>query len=230
MSEPMIVAIDGPSGVGKSTIAKRLAGQLGLPVLDTGAMYRTVALEVLGTETDPDDQEAVRRVAAAADIDLRREADGSLTVLLDGQPVGEAIRSAEVSEITSAIATDPGVRARMVALQREAGHRFGGVVEGRDIGSVVFPDTPYKFFLDATLEERARRRAEQRSGVSGEDDLERVRASLARRDARDSSRSTAPLRCDDTYTRIDTSELGPEVVVARMLAVIRARREADGSA
>ena len=158
---PLIVAIDGPSGVGKSTAARSLARRLGVPFLDTGAMYRAIGLKVLESGADPHDRNMVVALSDAADVRLGRRADGSFEVLLDGEPVELRIRTPEVGEATSAISAYPEVRQRMVRLQREAASHFGAVLEGRDIGTRVFPDTPYKFFLDARSDIRFRRRYEE---------------------------------------------------------------------
>ncbi len=132
--------------MGKSTAARRLAERLGVPFLDTGAMYRAIGLKVLESGVDPLDREDVIAIAGEADVRLGRREDGSFEVLLDGEPVEPRIRTPEVGEATSAIAAYPEVRQRMVLLQREAAEHFGAVLEGRDIGTRVFPDTPYKFF------------------------------------------------------------------------------------
>ncbi len=222
----LIVAIDGPAGVGKSTAAKLLARRLGVPYLDTGAMYRAVALKTLELGVSPEDGPRVERLAAEAEVSLAAEARSGeieLVVLLDGVPVGERIRTPEVSAATSRIATYPGVRRRLVALQREAGERWGGVVEGRDIGTRVFPDAAYKFFFEATPEVRSRRRHEELAAAGSTLSLEQVRAEIESRDRRDSSRDHSPLTRDASYHPIDTSERSAEEVVEEMLAVVRGR-------
>lgn len=217
---PRIVAIDGPAGVGKSTVARLLAKRLHLPMLDTGAMYRAVALEVLEKGVDPGDRQAVSRVAAEAPVEVVAVGDG-VEIRLDGRPVEPRIRTPEVSETSSAISTYPEVRRRLVELQRQAGTRFGAVVEGRDIGTVVFPGTPYKFFLEARTEVRASRRHRELEAAAGETpSLDRVKEDIERRDARDSGREDSPLTCDDSYMVIDTSELSVQEVVERMVRLI----------
>ncbi len=219
----LIVAIDGPSGVGKSTVARLLARRLALPMLDTGATYRAVALKVLEDGVDPEDRASVLRAAEAAVIDLRRGADGNVEVVLDGRPVGRRIRGAEVTAATSRISIHPEIRHRLVALQRRAAARFGAVVEGRDIGTVVFPETPHKFFLDARPEVRAGRRHQDLAAVGKLADVDSVRRDLEDRDARDRSRSNSPLICDETYCAVDTSDLSADEVVERMVAEIERR-------
>lgn len=220
--EGLIVAIDGTSGVGKSTVARLLAERLEVPVLDTGATYRAVALKVLESGVDPEDREAVLAAAAVAAVELRRAAGGGLEVTLDGRPVRGRIRTPEVSAATSKVSVHPEIRSRLVALQRRAAARFGAVVEGRDIGSVVFPDTPHKFFLSARPEVRADRRHRELVAAGKASSLEHVHRDIEDRDARDQGRSTSPLVCDETYHRIDTSELTPEEIVDEMVAAIRA--------
>ncbi len=220
MSEnPQVVAIDGPSGGGKTTVARRVAERLGLPVLDTGAMYRAAALKVLDSGADPGDREAVLRILAATEIDVRPSA-GGLEVLLDGRPVGERIRTPEVSVATSRISVYPEVRRRQVALQRRLATRAGAVIEGRDIGTVVFPRTPHKFFLSARPEVRAERRCLELSAAGEETTREEVLRDILERDRRDSARQDSPLHCDDSYTVVDTSELTPDEIVDRIVEEI----------
>lgn len=217
---PLIVAIDGPAGVGKSTAARRLASRLGVPYLDTGAMYRAVALAVLDGGADPDDPGAVVEVARSADLSLRGDDDGTFSVLLDGEPVEQRIRAPRVGEAASKVSTYPQVRRRLVALQRASGQTFGAVMEGRDIGTEVFPDTPHKLFLTARTEVRARRRHDQLVAMGKEVSLEEVRREMEERDDRDANREASPMKVDDSYTVIDTSDLGIDEVVERMVAAV----------
>ncbi len=225
MSEPaLIVAIDGPAGVGKSTAARLLARRLGVPYLDTGAMYRAVALAVLDRGADPEDAAAVEAVLGRARIGLETRDDGTLEVLLDGEPVEARIRAPHVGEAASRVSTLPEVRRRMVALQREFAHRFGAVLEGRDIGTQVFPHTPHKFFVTARAEVRHRRRHAQLRGSGREVELADVAREMEDRDRRDSGRALSPLTRDASYLEIDTSEVDAEEVARRMEAVVRGRR------
>jgi cytidylate kinase len=218
---PVIVAIDGPSGVGKSTVARAVARRLGVPYLDTGSMYRALGLRVMESGVDPADQRAVGEASARARIDLRQEPDGRFTVLLDGEDPGVRLRSPEVGEVTSRISAYPALRARMVALQRACAARHGGVVEGRDIGTKVFPDTPHKFFLEASPEVRFRRRHEELEARGQRVPLSSVVEEITARDARDRSRADSPLTYDASYIRIDTSDLTPDQVVRRIVDAVR---------
>jgi len=218
---PLVVAIDGPSGTGKSTAARRLARRLGIPYLDTGAMYRAVALAVLDRGADPDDAGAVREIAERADVGLHGREDGDFEVLLDGEPVEPRIRAPRVGEAASKVSTLPEVRQRMVTLQRACAARFGGVLEGRDIGTRVFPDTPHKFFVTARAEVRHRRRWDELREQGREVELEAVAREIRERDERDSTRADSPLTRDDSYVEIDTSDLGIDDVVDRMARAVR---------
>lgn len=218
----MIVAIDGTSGVGKSTVARRLAVELQVPFLETGAMYRALGLKVDELGVDPDDREAVERLAADLDLELHLGEDGTVEVLLEGEALGARARQPRISEITSSISAYPGVRRIMVEHQRSFAQSRGAVVEGRDIGTKVFPETPHKFFLQAPLATRVRRRLEQLQ-ASGEAELseEELTREVAERDRRDSTRAESPLTVDGSYRVIDTGALSVEEVVAAILDEIR---------
>lgn len=237
---PLIVAIDGPAGVGKSTVARQLAASLGVPVLDTGAMYRTVALEVLDRGVDPDDGAAVEKICAETELEMQLTPAGEIEVLLGGVPVGQRIRSPEVSAAASRVSIHPGVRERMVELQRRTAERSGAVLEGRDIGTVVFPHTPYKFFLTARQGVRAERRHRELIAAGKNADFAEVLADLEIRDERDESRATSPLRQDESYFVVDSSDIGTAEIVEKMVGQVRRRQveltespaasPADGSA
>lgn len=223
MTPPIVVAIDGPAGVGKSTIARRLAAELGVPYLDTGAMYRALALALLERGVDPGDGGAVAAALPGIEISLRMAANGRAEVLLAGDPVEPRIRTPEVSAATSKVAVHGAVRERMVALQRELAARHGGVIEGRDIGTKVVPDAPFKFYFDAPAEVRATRRlADLRAAGHPAAEVE-VARELAERDQRDRSRANSPLEPAPDAMRVDTSQAGVVELVARLLTKIRGR-------
>jgi cytidylate kinase len=209
----MVIAIDGPAGAGKSSVARGVAAELGFTYLDSGAMYRCVALAALEAGVDPDDAAAVAALAAGLEIVL----DGE-RVLLGERDVSAAIRAPEVSAAASHVSVHPAVREAMVERQRAliAAGRY--VAEGRDIGTVVSPDAPLKVFLNASEEERARRRALQ----TGED-REAVLAAQRRRDARDSGRSHGALRVAEDAVELDTTGFSAEQVVARVVELARQR-------
>ena len=224
----MIVAIDGPSGSGKSSVAREVARRCGLTYLDTGAMYRSVALACLRRGIDPEDAPRVAELAREVTIGFAADADGGQVVLLDGEDVSAEIRTAEVERAVSPVSANPAVREAMVALQRAYGEKGDVVAEGRDIGTVVFPEADVKVFLSASPEARARRRAVQRQGgdlARGRDvvvdaDAEKaILSDLVRRDAYDSTREASPLRPADDATHIDSSELGFDEVVASVIAL-----------
>lgn len=207
MSSAIVIAIDGPSGVGKSTIAREVARQLHLPYLETGAMYRALGWKILQAGIDPQDRAEVERAAQDLDIQLSVQSDGSVAVLLDGQPLDSRVRQPRVSEITSQTSSYPGVRRGMVSLQRRLALEKGAVMEGRDIGTQVFPDSPFKYFLTAPLGVRVERRLQQLK-ESGARELSRdqIEAEVAHRDERDSQREDSPLTMNETYTVIDTGK------------------------
>jgi CMP/dCMP kinase len=201
-----VIAIDGPAGSGKSTVARRLAERLELDYLDTGAMYRAVTFAALRRGIDPADAEPVAQLAASVELDV-----GADRVEVDGVDATIEIRGPEVSRAVSLVAANPGVRTEMVRRQREwAVERGGGVIEGRDIGSVVFPDAALKVYLNARPDVRAERRAAEVTDL----DYETVAADMARRDALDQGRETAPLRQADGAIELDTSDMTVDEIVA----------------
>jgi len=212
----MIIAIDGPAGAGKSTVADRAARELDFQLVDTGALYRAVAAEALARSTPIEDAEAVAAVAEELEFEFRR-IDGENVLLCDGTEMGGEIRTSEVSDVTSRISSHPEVREALLGVQRRLGRREPSVLEGRDIGTVVFPDADVKIFLTATAEERARRRLEQREGPSEAPEFDEVLESIRERDRRDRNRETAPLRKADDAVEIDTTDRTIEEVVERLL-------------
>jgi cytidylate kinase len=209
----MVIAIDGPAGAGKSTVARGVAGELGFTYLDSGAMYRCVALAALQGGADPDDGEAVGALAEglAIDFDGRR-------VLVEGDDVTDEIRTPEVSAAASRVSVHPRVREALVARQRELIAAADYVAEGRDIGTVVSPDSPLKVFLTASDEERARRRAAE----TGEE-LEAVLEAQRQRDTRDTEREHGALRAAEDAVELDTTGLSIDEVVAQVVALAHER-------
>lgn len=207
----MIIAIDGPAGSGKSTVARSVAARLGLVFLDTGAMYRAVTLAVQRRGVDPDDGEACARVASA--LELTFDDDGQ--VWIDGQPGEPEIRSTAVTRDVSAVAAHPGVRRAIVPIQRAIAAQRGAVAEGRDTTTVVFPNADHKFFLIASSRERARRRAMQ-SGTP--ERIAQIRRAIEQRDQADSTRKDSPLIEAADACRIDTDAMSVEQVVETILS------------
>ena len=212
----MIIAIDGPSGSGKSTLGRMLARALKLLYLDTGSMYRAVALAVIEARVDPNDHEAVTKLANQIEIDLEGDPD-SLCVLLNGRDVTEQIRTESVTEMSSIVSVIPGVRRAMVERQRAMGKR-GAVLNGRDIGTVVFPDADVKFFLTAVPQERAERRYKEDQMTSGSSTtLAETLADMIERDRRDSTRADSPLKVADDAIVIDSTGKSIEEVFEEMM-------------
>lgn len=219
----MVIAIDGPAGAGKSTVARAVADALGITYLDSGAMYRCAALAALRAGADPDDADAVARIAAELEIDFRApgaepKALAVAAVHLGGEDVSREIRTPEVTEAASRVSVHPAVREALVERQRALIARSDYVAEGRDIGTVVSPDSPLKVFLTASPEERARRRARE----TGEDEAE-VLAAIADRDGRDTSREHGALRAAEDSVELDTTGLPIAEVVGRVVALARER-------
>lgn len=217
----MIIAIDGPSGAGKSTLGKMLAKELGLLYLDTGAMYRAVALSARRRGIELSDALSVAAAAKEAEIELKGEVD-SLRVFLDGDDVSDEIRTLEIAQAASVVSTISGVRRTMVELQRKLGEQSpkGCVLEGRDIGSVVFPNADIKFFLTAKPDARARRRFEEDKAKGRVSTYEQTLAEINERDERDVARVDSPLTIPDDAVVIDTSELDLSEVFEQMVAKI----------
>ncbi len=218
-----VVTIDGPSGVGKSTISRKLAARLGFTYLDTGAMYRGVALKCRQSGVDVRDEAAVADLMD--DLDLRLLSAPSeneeVRVLLDGRDVSAAIRTPEISMLASAVSALRPVREKLTRMQQKMGAAGRIVAEGRDTGTVVFPGAAWKFYLDAGLAERVRRRIRQLRHQGEEVDEEEIFKQIVTRDRDDMERSLAPLKAAPDAVRIDSTDLGPDDVLSRMLAVIR---------
>lgn len=214
----MIIAIDGPAGSGKSTLGRMLARALNLLYIDTGSMYRAVALAVADSAVDPANIEAVTDLAQRVDINLEGDPD-SLKVWLGGRDVTERIREDDITEMSSIVSSIPGVRRAMVARQREMGKR-GAVMNGRDIGTVVFPDADIKFFLDAAPEERAERRFNEDRVVHPDATLAQTFAELNERDRRDSTRADSPLRIAADAIVIDSTGLSIQATFELMMKYV----------
>lgn len=213
---PQIIAIDGPSGSGKGTLARRLADALGYRHVDTGAMYRAVAWRAHHLGLALDDEDALATLARTAAI----EQEGS-TFTIDGYDVTQAIRTPEIDQSAARVARLPGVRSALVARQQAMGEKGGVVMEGRDIGTVVFPGADLKIYLDASAEERARRRANDPAHTGGRPDLKGVQSAMAARDQSDSTRAVAPLHAAPDAVYVDTTALDADMVFARVLALVR---------
>ena len=230
-AEPVpVIAIDGPVGSGKGTVAHRVAAALGFALLDSGALYRTLALAARARRVPLDDASALARLARRLDVDFTAgDAAHPVRPRLAGVDVGDEIRSEQCGNDASLVSAHPEVRAALLALQRGFRRPPGLVADGRDMGSVVFPDAPVKVFLTATPEERAERRHKQLMVKGIDVSVSRLRGELAERDRRDRERMAAPLKPAGDSVVIDTTGTDADAVVARVLAIVRART-ASGSA
>jgi cytidylate kinase len=218
----MIVAIDGPAGVGKSTVARLLASRLGFLYLDTGALYRSVAWAVLRHGLEPANAEAVAGLLPKLSLHMQ-VVDNDVTVSVNGSDVSKELRTPAVSAAASVVSAIPAVRAWLLPVQRQIGERGSVVAEGRDIGTKVFPSAPVKFFLEADPNVRAQRRHRELVAAGHGAAIEQTTAELAGRDDRDRSRSMAPLTAADDAHHIDTSRLSAEEVVNRMFTMVTSK-------
>ena len=224
MTAPLIIAIDGPSGSGKSTLGRMLARELGLLYIDTGSMYRAVALAVIESTVNESDDVAVGSLAERIDIALGGNPD-SLRVSLNGQDVTERVRAEEVTHVSSIVSTIPAVRRAMVRRQRELGKR-GAVMNGRDIGTVVFPDADVKFYLDANIRERAERRLAEEREINPGATYEQTLADITERDRRDTTREDSPLIAAEDAIIVDSTGMAIDDVFAKMMMIVRERTAA----
>ena len=216
---PMNIAIDGPVGAGKSSIADAVAGKLGILHLDTGAMYRALALYALRSGVELTDEAAVSACCAQADIAVGY-ADGRQRTLLSGEDVSDLIRTGEVSAAASVVSKWPAVRERMVALQQELARKGNMLIDGRDIGTVVLADSPCKIYLTASAEERARRRYLQNLEKGDNTPFEDVLAALNARDAQDMGRAVSPLRQAEDAVLVDSTDMTREEVVEAIVRIV----------
>ncbi len=219
-SAPVIIAIDGPAGSGKSTVSKRIAKSLGIVYIDTGAMYRALTLKAVRKDVALENVETLIDLARNTKVDLE-DNGGILKVLLDGEDVSAIIRTPELTNKVVHIARVPGVRGEMVRLQRMIGEKAGGVMEGRDIGTVVFPDADYKFYLDADPRERARRRYDELVALGQKVELAQIEKDVIKRDESDMNRSVGALRKAEDAIFVDTTKLTIDGVVEKVLSYIK---------
>jgi cytidylate kinase len=222
----LIISIDGPSGAGKSTVAKSIAKRLGYLYIDTGAMYRSVALKVEESGISPENEIALRKLASSLHISFITKGEQT-HVLCDGEDVTEAIRTPEISRLASFISKQKGVRKALLQMQREMGKKGGVILEGRDIGTVVFPDADVKFYLDAEGEERVRRRYHEMVEKGMKIDFKETQEELIQRDHHDMHRDHSPLKKAEDAVFIDSTHRSIEEVVEKMVRVIKEKIKSD---
>ncbi|NLY71560.1 MAG: (d)CMP kinase [Clostridiales bacterium] len=215
MGKVFQIAIDGPSGAGKSTIAKRLASELSIDYIDTGAMYRAVAYKMTREGISIDEVDKIKTMLESTHIDFSQG-----ETILDGEIISDKIRTPEISELASAVSALPIVREKLVKLQREMGQRKSVVMDGRDIGTNVFPDAEYKIFLTASVKERARRRWKQLKEMGKDIDISQVEADIIKRDHNDSTRKINPLKKAEDAVELDSTTLSIEEVTDKILDII----------
>ena len=220
MPEPLVIAIDGPAGAGKSTVAQKLAARLGLMYVDSGATYRAAALKVVEAGIDPHDETAVAQVIGITDVQVTT-GEGEPRVLVDGDDVTARLRTPKVTLAAAQVSRLPEVRAKLIEMQRTFARGRGVVMEGRDIGTVVFPHAQLKIFLKADVEERARRRLKQDSREGRDATLERTAYEIGRRDQLDAERKISPLIPASDAVEVDSTDLLADQVVERILALAR---------
>ncbi len=219
-SKGLVIAIDGTAGTGKSTVGRAAAEQLGYGFLSTGGLYRALAYKVFATQTNPEDAVAVLAVAQKINFTFERQADATLKMFVDGEYLGDKLQLDEVAQTASKVSTNAPARAVLTEKMRQAGRDGGIIMEGRDIGTVVFPDAEVKLFLTAAPEVRAERRVKQLLAQQVEADYQTILASIKERDLRDSTRAASPLKAAEDAVLIDTSSLDMAQVVERVIKEI----------
>ena len=220
MKKHIIIAIDGPSASGKTTVSRLLSQELGVEHIDTGAMYRAFALFAMKNGADLDDEKSVEPLLKNFHVDFKRDERG-LRIFMNGIDVTEEIRKKEMGNAASRVSVHKAVRLKMVSIQRSIGRKMGGIFDGRDIGTFVFPDADLKIYLTASLEERAKRKLKEwrEKGIDGT--LEEAKRDVMERDKRDSERALAPLSKAEDAVEIDTTHLSPEEVIERILKILK---------
>jgi len=220
-----IIAIDGPVGSGKSTTARKVAKELGFVYVDTGAMYRAVTLDVLNRGVDPEHEEGIKNVVAKSHVELLLNDDGSQQTMLNGVDVTERIRDLDVTRAVSAVSAMKPVREKMTVIQREIGRNGGIVMEGRDIGTIVFPDAEFKIYIDASIEVRAKRRYKELSAKGIQIESDELIREIMERDRLNTEREIAPLRKAEDAIYIDTSDMTFDEQVSAIISIVRGDKQ-----